>query len=301
MGACWFTMTEVAILISYRVGDPELLKICLDAIERHTCVDYEVIVMVDGGCPDFPMRSRVGFQLYDVHESLWGSQRHGDMLNVGTSRLRLHNAHKYLLTLDSDCIPIADGWLAELLDMMDDTVGCAGVLHPWTPMPPDTPKGTIEHRIRSGWNWNNTHVACQLTRLHYMDEHGLDYRNCDDTGLCVPMNAHHKHHKVRGWKPTRCAMPDDDFDAEFNRDVCVVFGDKVCHIGGGSREKESIIWPAQHFQGARQRIRDEGHARWILDEGYGYKFNQEEAVIEAKMKVMFALMRQHLKHNESLF
>ena len=93
------------------------------------------------------------------------------MLNVVTTRLQLQNAHKWLLTLDSDCFPVADGWLTDLLAMK---ASVAGILHPWQPPSDELDPTTIEWRIRSEWNWNNTHVACQLTRLHYTNEHGLD-------------------------------------------------------------------------------------------------------------------------------
>lgn len=291
-------MTNVAILISYRCGNPEMLEICLDAVKRHTRADYEIIVIVDGEAPDFNVGKCDSFILYNAPEGLWGSQRHGDMLNVAVSRLSLQNSHRHVLTLDSDCLPIADGWLTDLVNQFSDV---AGILHPWEPPPQELDRRSIEWRIRSGWNWNNTHVACQLTSLHYINVNGLDYRNCDDTGLCIPMNAYAKHQRVTGWMPTRCPYPDDDFDPEFNRDVCVVFGDKVCHVGGASRDNESVVWPASHFRNARQRILDEGNARWILEEGYCYKFNQEDAVIKAKMEVMYRMMQEYLKHNENLF
>jgi hypothetical protein len=295
---------SVAIIISYRPGDPELLKICLDAIERHTKVKYEIILAIDGGPSVFDAwqkRPNLQYSFIEAHESLVGSARHGDMLNVVTGRVRDESKHHWTLTLDSDCFPIADGWLGDLMTMHDNKVGCSGILHPWEPPPLDLKEETLEWRIRSGWNWENTHVACQLSQTYYAQRHKLDYRNCDDTGLCFPQNAHRKGLDVRGFMPTMCPQSDDDFDPEFNRDVCVVFGDKVFHMGGGSRDKESLIWPAASFQKARERVRTEGHARWILEEGYRYKFDKEDQVVEAKMNIMFAMMKEHLKHNESLF
>ena len=295
-------MTSVGIIVSYRTGDPELLEICLNAIYLHTKVDFEVIVAVDGNREKFDAwqhdRKNIQYTFYEAGPELWGSARHGDMLNVATMRVQLQNVHRYILTLDSDCFPVADGWLNDLIGMRATV---AGILHPWEPPPDSLDPFTIEARIRSGWNWTNTHVACQLTTSYYMTEHGLDYRKCDDTGLCIPQNAHDKGLKVRGFMPTMCPMPDDDFDPEFNRDVCVIFGDKVFHLGGGSRDKESLIWPSGSFHKSRERVRKEGHARWILDEGYRYKFDREGEVVESKMKVMYDLMRNHLKHNESLF
>jgi glycosyltransferase involved in cell wall biosynthesis len=298
----WCLMMSTGIIVSYRPGDPELLGICLNAIARHTKADHEVIVAVDGSTKEFDAWQKKGvnvqYSFYEAEESLWGSARHGDMLNVITGRLMLANAHKRLLTLDSDCFPIADGWLTDLINMRADV---AGILHPWEPPPESLDMATIEWRIRSGWNWNNTHVACQLTRAHYMMQYGLDYRKCDDTGLCVPQNAHDKGLSVKGFMPTMCPMPDDKFDPEFNREVCVVFGDKVFHMGGASRDKESLVWPAQSFNESRERVRKEGHARWILDEGYRYKFDREDEVVESKMQVMYALMKNHLKNNDRLF
>lgn len=304
MGACWCTTMSVAIVISYRPGDPQMLNICLDAVQQHTKVDYEIVLAIDGKAEEFDAwqsRPNVQYSFYDAPKSLWGSGRHGDILNVVTGRVALQNAHQWLLTLDYDAFPVADGWLSDLLAMHTSKVGCSGILHPWQPPPTELSPDTIEWRIRSGWNWTNTHVACQLTRLHYATTNGLDYRDGGDTGLAFPDKAHDSGQEVVGFKPTMCPMPDDDFDPEFNRDVCVVFGDKVCHIGGGSRDSDSYIWPMAHFQKARDRIREEGHARWILDEGYRYKFDKEDKVVESKMQVMYALMREYLKHNESLF
>jgi len=295
---------SVAIVISYRPGDPQMLNICLDAIERHTKVDYHVFIAVDGEKVDFDAwqkRTNITYEFHKPSRELKGSARHGDLLNVVTSRVRVQNFHHWILTLDYDCFPIADAWICDLLMMHGEKVGCSGILHPWKPPPPELSDKTIEYRVRNGWNWGNTHVACQLTTLDYGRINRLDYRDGGDTGLAFPKNAHDKCLEVKGFMPSMCPMPDDDFNPEFNRDVCVVFGDKVFHLGGGSRDKESLIWPAQSFHRSRERVRSEGHARWILDEGYRYKFDKEEKVVEAKMQVMHALMRQYLENNESLF
>jgi glycosyltransferase involved in cell wall biosynthesis len=295
-------MNGVGIVVSYRPGDPEILGICLDAVYRHTKVDFEVIVAVDGSRSDFDAweikKPNLQYSFYEAEPELWGSARHGDMLNVVTTRVCLQNKYRHLMTLDSDCFPVADGWLGDLIEMRADV---AGILHPWEP--PDAGMGvdSLEWRVRSGWNWENTHVACQMTTPYYMKQNGLDYRKCDDTGLCVPQNAHDKGHSVRGFMPTMCPLPDDDFDPELNRDVCVVFGDKVFHLGGGSRDEESLIWPAKSFHKSRERVRKEGHARWVLEEGYRYKFDRETEVAARKMAVMYAMMRNHLKANDRLF
>jgi len=297
-------MTQVAILISYRIGDPELLNICLNAVERHTKVDYEVVLAVDGKPDNFDAwnetknRSRLQYSFFDGGD-LFGSARHGEMLDVVTKRIQSLNDHKYILTLDSDCIPIADNWLDDMMTMHGHV---SGILHPWIPPSKDLDETTIEWRLRSRWNWRNTHVACQVTPVWFTKAYKISYRDGDDTGLMIPMKAHEMGKTVRGFMPTMCPFPDDDFDPEFNRDVCVVFSDRVCHIGGGSRDAESVIWPAASFQKARQRIRDEGHARWILEEGYKYKFDREAEVVEAKMQVMYSLMKNYLAQgNTRLF
>lgn len=301
----------VVILISYRPGDPRMLEICLDAVYRHTKVDFEVVVAVDGTGAEFDawglVRPRMRLSFHEVEGR--GSERHGAMLDEAVGRLQDEDAYEYLLTLDSDCFPVKDGWLERLL-MMASPV--SGIVHPFQPPDEAYGRNTFEYRVMSRWCYRNTHVACQVTPLQYTRKHKLSYQDEDDTGLAIPMFANEKRTipmvgmvncNIRGYLPTMCPAPDDNFDPELNRDVCVVFGDSVCHVGGGSRDKESMIWPAQHFQKARERVREEGHARWIFEDpdSHDYQFDKEFAVVQAKMRVMRALMVEHLKHNDSLF
>jgi glycosyltransferase involved in cell wall biosynthesis len=297
-----------AIVISYRIGDTKMLQICLKAIKRHTLADYEIILAVDGSLEDFDAfhisKEFDKINFYDIEEELEGSQRHSELLDLCVAELISCSKYAHLLTLDCDCFPINDGWLQALLDMNADV---AGIRHPWLPYEGENRK-TFEFKLRRGWNWDNTHVACQLTKMDFVREHNLGYLDKDDigyldTGLIIPLTAHRKGLKVDGFMPTRCPMPDNkEFDPEFNREVCVVFGDMIYHHGGSSRENESIVWPARYFQKSRERVVSEKDARWLLDEGYEYAMDKEEDVVEAKMRVMHSLMVQYLMDgNESLF
>ena len=271
-----------------------MLRMCLERIRRYTpeCKD-SIIIAADCNGNDFDAWDEVkGIPVlfHQASASVRGSERHVALLDATVKIVQ----SKYLLTLDSDCFPIHDFWLNGLF-VLNATV--AGILHPWSPSPPELSRDTMDYRIRRSLCWNNTHVACQLCETDFIRRHGIGYGDGDDTGLSIPMKAHELGLKVSGYMPTRCPLPDNgDFDPEWNRDCCVVFGDSVYHHGGASRENECHLWPSMYFKEERRRIEEEG-PEFLLDEGYQYRFDREEEVVKHKLTVMFDGMKAYLAAN----
>jgi hypothetical protein len=298
----------VTIVVAYQKGTPEILATCLASIKRHTKVGYNVLVVVRGTDHDADeVLEEIGEMPVKVitlgKGDSWkpaGSRVHGAMLDeVIPSRIDT----EFVLTLDSDCFPVADGWLGDLLsEMADPDVGCAGILHPWLPPPEDMPKSKMEWRVRNQHCWNVTHVACQLVRVDPWHE-AMRYAIGDDTGLSVTNYLRSSGKRCVGFMATRCANPEpnrenpeDTLDPEFNRHVCLIFGDKVYHHGGFSRKnafggerdfQESFGWVEDlvlAYRGAEFLLDDEN--------SYRYKFDREEEVVADKMQRLFGLRSQ---------
>jgi hypothetical protein len=231
----------------------------------------------------------------EITKSCLIGRPHGTMLDCAIESIDT----KYILTLDSDCFPIADGWLGELFGMMAPDVACAGILHPWSPPPDDMPKNKIEWRVRSQHCWETTHVACQLVRKSFIIDHKLKYGTGDDTGLDIPKRAKEIGMKVVGWMPSRCAKPTNPtFDAEFNRYVCIVWGDRVYHHGGFTRKSvfgEDKTFD-KNFGWTLPLILDQKGAGFLLNDENSYKFklDKEEEVAKEKMQRLFGLKKDRM-------
>jgi len=212
---------------------------------------------------------------------------------------------EYVMTLDSDCFPVADGWLESLVAMLNGEARVVGILHPWAP-PGDLSKSSIEWRVRSQHCWESTHVACQMLRTEDLKELkslGAVYNGGDDTGLLIPKIAKQQGWKIDGFKVSRCPNPvaagnasgevqGEILDPEFNRYVCLVFGDMVYHHGGFSRMAsfgdEQVF--ERTFGWVNKKVLEEG-ATWLLDDtmSYQFKFDQEEEVAAEKMQRLFGM------------
>jgi hypothetical protein len=116
--------------------------------------------------------------------------------------------------------------------------------------------------------------------------------------LLIPLEAHKRGWKVDGFKVTRCALPRDGSDPEFNRYVCLVFGDKVYHHGGFTRVAV----------GGDKQVLEEGYG-WVKDDvikncgakfllrddmSYKFKFDREEEVSADKMDRLFGKKTMNL-------
>jgi hypothetical protein len=208
---------------------------------------------------------------------------------------------EFLLTLDSDCFPIADGWLTDLIEKMGEA-SLAGILHPWAPPPSDLPHANLEYRVRSQHCWQTTHVACQLVSFSFyreLYERGCRFNKGDDTGLLVPKMVKDSGGKVDGFKVSRCPVVwEGDLDPEFNRYSSLVFGDKVYHHGGFSRSKvgkDDAVFKTS-FGWCEDLVLWGRGAEFLLNDRFSYrfKFDREELVAKEKMQRLFGLQNQRM-------
>jgi hypothetical protein len=230
----------------------------------------------------------------------WVKERiHGEMLDaVIPSRVY----GDYVLTLDSDCFPVADGWLGDLVAMLEGGAAISGILHPWAPPPADMPHKKVEWRVRSQHCWENTHVACQLMRRETLVElwnAGCRYAKGDDTGLMFTRMARDKGWLIDGFKPTRCPVIwEGDLDPEFNRYSCIVYGDKMYHHGGFSRGRvlgDQTVF-GKSFGWCEELVLWGRGAEFLLSDRFSYKFkfDREEDIAKEKMQRLFGLASQKM-------
>lgn len=296
-------MSQVAILICYKAGTLDMLKVCLSAIHRHTIYPHRVVISTikdPVGVKELnSIKNEFQFDSilvdFDFAKYKSGSNIHGFMLDESIKLIE----NEFILTLDSDCFPINSPWLSELFDMMEADVGCAGILHPWSPPPKDMNNNLIEWRVRSQHCWETTHVACQLVRKSFIVDESLSYVTGDDTGLDIPKMAKSKGLRVVGFMPTRCALPCPvDFDVEYNRYICLVWGDKIYHHGGFTRtsvDGDDELFDSK-FSWVYPKIIENNGAEFLLKKDYyKYKFDKEELIAKEKMNRLFGLRANILK------
>jgi hypothetical protein len=308
-------MTRVTIVICYAKGTHEMLTACLSSILSHTKCLVKVIVAAQEGHLDqglfdvvdavkaTPPESRLPVKIVEVpNRFISKGHEHGCMLDrvIETEVLT-----EYVMTMDSDSIPVVDGWLSRLVDIIDESedICTAGILHPWSPPPANMKKTKIEWRVRSQHCYETTHVACQLIRLldvKSLRSEGIGYSSGDDTGLGMVKALKESGRRCEGYKPSRCPAPAVvDFDAEFNRYSCVVYGDAVVHVGGFTRttvDGDDAVFN-RAFGWAADRILEDGSADFLLDNknAYLYEFDMEEEVSDEKMQRLFGLRDQRMK------
>jgi hypothetical protein len=300
---------SVVALVAYRPGTRPIFEACVESVFRHTrreMLDFRVIHdekhVLDIG--DLMSKYGISASGYPVPEGYRGSYIHGCLLNQALRNIP--GSRDYLLTLDSDCFPVADGWLEELIGMLEGGAAVSGILFPWQPIPDGIIKANIERRIREKHCWNNTHVACQLTKISFIFDHNVDYTADDDTGFMVPLTAHRLGLPVVGYKVSRCGRPNAglQFDAEFNRHVGMVFGDRIYHHGGATQTLTGYkIDRNDIFSESCARVITEKGAEFLLDDvnSYRFKFDREEEVADFKMGIMYREMVKYLQTNDRLF
>jgi hypothetical protein len=288
---------RTTIVVCYKEGTMEILQIWFSSVIGYTrALDQIRIVVVTASDQArdealevsrlMPKTSVVQVKPLDMPKA----RIHGAMLDaflveegVGT---------EFLLTMDSDCFPVADGWLENgLVEIMDGGARVAGILHPWAPPPADMDHKKIEWRVRSQHCWDSTHVACQMIRMEDLNELQVTFAGGDDTGLLIPLEAKKRGWKVDGFQVTRCAKPEDESDPEFNRYVCLIFGDAVYHHGGFTRVAVGGDKPVldEAYGWVRRELMNRREAEFLLHDEYSYrfKFDREEAVAQDKMDRLF--------------
>ena len=293
----------ITILMTYKSGPQRMLEVAVSALMRYKAgCPFELRIVTDisdeKALKEAPFRY---IHQYDIPPANSGSGQHGRLLDAAVKDVDT----EYFLTLDSDCFPVADGWLKDLVDMQGDNVAASGILWPWVPAPESVRKGTLDSRIRGYHCSDNTHPACQLIRTKMFKENGWKFadQDGDDTNHGFMKKAHEVGMIVKGWMPTRCPLPDFEFNPEFNRHECLVFGDKIYHHVGATTEMNKDASSLRVFTKARERVYNESGAEWLLESGnsYQYKFDREEEVAQFKMKLMFEAAREYLKTHDSMF
>lgn len=298
----------VTIILSYAAGTERVLRTCIAALDRYKA-GHPYRIHVYGDCEAAREAVRIRDSRLDIDimpvqvpAGLTSSARHMVILDEA---MQMENG--LVLTLDSDCFPVADGWLADLVRWHDEGCLLPGILWPWQPPTPDVQKNAIEWKIRKYHNWNNSWVACQLVHTDFIREFKLSYGGrVEDTGFALIDKANELGKPIKGWLPTRCAKAEwaNAFDNEFNRLMCVVYGDKMFHIGGATQKTVGHdVDPRGLYAGAVEKTLLRRGAEWILEDGnsHAYRFDREDEVVAFKMNCMYGGIRRHLETHESCF
>jgi len=298
---------NVTIVTCYKAGTANILSTWCASILRHTKseANLKTVVLVKQGDIDAGLCETNSKYLGLINcvvevpigdDSVSTSRVHGLMLDSFIPR-RVDT--EYVITMDSDCFPVADGWLSGMIDLIGKGYRVAGILHPWAPPPADMKHSKIEWRVRSQHCWENTHVACQLIKTADLVELNAKFAEGDDTGLLIPLKAKTRQWGIAGYKVTRCPKPaKGKIDPEFNRYVGLVYGDKVFHLGGFTRimlGDEQMF--GNEFGWVTERVLKEQGAEFLLDDAcsYKFKFDKEEAVAAEKMQRLFGLRNQRME------
>lgn len=298
----------VTILMVYISGTRRMLDVTMQSLVRYNAgYSYRLRIITDGNDPKglseaFDFIGCADIREYDVGSALSGSGQHGRLLDRALQDVDT----EFFMTMDSDCFPVADGWLKALMDMQADDVAASGVLWPWIPPPDTVNHNTIEWRIRKYHCWNNTHPACQLIRTKLMKDNGWRFADPDgdDTNHGFMDKAHEAGMRVVGWMPTRGPLPDSEFDPEMNRFESLISGDMIYHHVGASREcRGGMAGKSQIFKSSRERVYNEAGAEWMLKPGNAhiFKMDREEEVAQFKMKMLYQTAMVYLERNDSLF
>lgn len=324
----------ITIVITYVKGTQDMMKVCLASLKRHDAgLPYKIKIITDiAGFHEAMLflpeavfdYSQVVLGLAETIKSntiircasgtvdnitleafnlgvipLAGSTMHGTLLDASMQTIDTD----YILTLDSDCFPVADGWLKTLMDMQDAGATLSGILWPWIPSPQDITPKEIEYRIRKFHCWKNTQVACQLVKTSFVRDNKLSFTPGDDTSYNLSNKVWQSNGVITGLMPSCCALPGaEGLDPEYNRHKCVIYGDLIYHQGGATRQTQGTkLDPFGFYTAATERVFKEQGAEWVLKECHRYKFDKEEEVAQYKMRSMFQEMVAYLHKNDSLF
>jgi len=282
-------MLNVDLVICSSGQDHLILKHTLERIEKYTEYPAFHLWLVDNSefvtAPDFVNGLQVDLPMTIVpirtgQEHLiqkhGGSFVHIELLN---RMVKEQVEAPLLLTMDSDCMPLRKGWMTELVEMMDDKTGCAGVLHPFKPPPmeDDTELFNIARRIRAIQCYRYTHVCCQIVRTKSLKDWEIDFSVKPpfalDTGLQIPWRARKAGLDIKGWKLSRYPVVlGSDLDVK-NRRYCLVFGDTIYHHGTGGHDPKNSESFSPYIS-IRQRVLDEG-PEFLLTEGVEYDLDND--------------------------
>jgi len=300
----------ITVVICYAAGTERVLRTCLSSLGRHDAgAEFGVKVYTDQHglqeaaicCAAHRQRLQILPELVGCPDGIAGSKKHGFLLDEVMRREK-----GLVLTLDSDCFPVAGGWLSNVWDFHKAGIVLPGILWPWEPPDPRMDKDSIEWRVRHIQNWTNTWVACQLVDVEFVKDHKLSYITGDDTGFSLIEKANELGLCMKGFMPTRCASPTwaSGFDPEMNRHMCVIYDDRMIHLGGGSSRVGKKEFEHNHlFEEPIEMTLRKASADWLMNsnKAHHYRFDNETEVAAFKMRMMNSGIMRHLQNHESIF
>lgn len=304
--------TKVTILMVYASGVQRMLRVTLNALKGHVAgCSYKLRIIIDEDEKDAIWEVReidpsVEIVSYDIGAVKTASGQHARLLDAAVKDVDT----EFFMTMDSDCFPVADGWLKKLMDMQEDDVAASGILWPWIPPPATVGEKTIEWKLRSFQNWNNIHPACELIRTKLMVDRGWKFADIDgyDTNHGFMDKARAAGYRIVGLMPTRGPLVDQEcgieYDPEDNRMESLIFGDMLYHHVGATREcRGHTPEKTELFTNSRKRVYNDGGADWMLLPGnsHVFKMDREEEVAQARMKMVYVTIRIFLQNNDCLF
>ncbi len=294
-------MAETQIVICYKYGTRQILRACLKSILKYTNNSYNVMVVFNRNNCEFDAFEELNIipnkilHTVKIDNVKTKSGIHGLMLDSVIPDID----SKYVMTLDSDCFPVAKDWLSGLINMINEGAGCAGILYPFSPPPADMQDNMTEKRIRKHHCWNNTHVACNLIKTDLLreliKEHNVKYCGGLDTGELVTRAINDRGLPIRGYKVTKCpkASP-GNIDEEFNRYVSLIYGNRVYHHGGYTRESvcgDKPVQISEYFEWARKEVINTSSAEFLLNDenSHNFRWDREKEVSDFQIKLLFGL------------
>ncbi len=223
------------------------IELCLERVARHTgSGDFRVLVWDNAGLPEHRRAMRRFDFVTVVHSGgPQGSRSHAAALDLLVSRAA---DAEYVLTLDTDALPLRDGWLDDLLDRLDSGAVLAGAY-----------RDEMAPRLRPF-----LHVSCLAARRSDLLALPVSFARgrTQDVGQNLSL-AVERREPGRGrlsplWRSNA-------YDAHFL--LGGVYGDLVYHQGAGSRrarfhtspsESDPMSAPAvdQRDERIRMRLRD---------------------------------------------
>ena len=296
----------VEVVIAYMSGTSHILRMCLTKLFCYTeSRSIRVIVVMDESqeldIQDLLNEFPVQLMLCKVPEDRPSvSTPHQIFLDAAFEEM----SGELFLALDSDAFPVAEGWLEALIENLEGASVC-GIGHCWPePLESLDPK-SMERRVLVQTCYSVPQASCFLVRRGFVEEHNLGFGQGDDTCFAITKKAQKLDSIGRLLKISHCGRPDDhtNFEPEYNRSVCLVFGGKVFHHGGASVKSlrgENDRMLSHVFQESLGRVWKEG-AEFLLDEGHRYKFDKEEKVGEFRIKAVREQIVEYLTTNERLF
>ena len=227
------------VVVYYRT--PELIRVCLDQLEKHATPDLREVMVVDNGSGDGVVRS-LSHPLARPHV-LRRNYGHGWALDWAARRVRT----RYLVTLDSDAWPVSDDWLPALLGALEGGAAAAGITYFRDYLRP----ACLAIETRTVRRYGLSFLRREPPSWQH-EELGTRYW---DVGEAVTMELRRRGLRLHG-------IPADG-DPEGERDVAVgrTYGGIVYHLWAATRVQNATEQPV--FRGVPRELVEDEMRRWI--------------------------------------